>query len=67
MDPVRPHYIEYIWLKDDDTDVIFAAKKFEPTDPAPPKLTAKAKPGTIVTPYAYCNLHGLWIGDSADN
>eukprot|EP00630_Chrysocystis_fragilis_P002314 CAMPEP_0197388202 /NCGR_PEP_ID=MMETSP1165-20131217/941_1 /TAXON_ID=284809 /ORGANISM="Chrysocystis fragilis, Strain CCMP3189" /LENGTH=185 /DNA_ID=CAMNT_0042913543 /DNA_START=23 /DNA_END=580 /DNA_ORIENTATION=+ len=64
MDPVKPHFIEYIWLKDDDTDFIFAAKKFEPTDPSPPTIVAKAKPGASVTPYAYCNLHGLWIGDT---
>ena len=51
-------FIEYIWLKADET--IVAAKKFEPTDT--PTLTVRAPSGTL-TPYSYCTLHGLWIGD----
>lgn len=66
VDPAatKSHFIEYIWLKDDETDLIFAAVKFQGPSASPPTLIAKAKPGTIVTPYAYCNVHGLWIGDS---
>ncbi|KAJ8614113.1 hypothetical protein CTAYLR_004643 [Chrysophaeum taylorii] len=65
MDPEKPHYIQFIWLKDEGSDAIVAAKKFEPTDPSPPTLVAKdIKPGTMLVPYAYCNLHGLWIGNS---
>lgn len=51
-------FIEYIWLKADET--IVAAKKLEATET--PALSTRAPPGTL-TPYAYCSLHGLWIGD----
>ena len=61
MDPEKPHYIEYIWLKDETTGKVIAAKKFEPTDPAPPTLIVSSPPkGTKVRALLYCNLHGLW-------
>lgn len=63
-DPAKEHSIEYLWLKDDDTDIIFAAAKFQGPSSSPPTLIAKAKAGTVVTPYAYWKVHGLWIGDS---
>eukprot|EP00635_Sarcinochrysidales_sp_CCMP3193_P008262 CAMPEP_0118889380 /NCGR_PEP_ID=MMETSP1166-20130328/333_1 /TAXON_ID=1104430 /ORGANISM="Chrysoreinhardia sp, Strain CCMP3193" /LENGTH=217 /DNA_ID=CAMNT_0006827967 /DNA_START=22 /DNA_END=675 /DNA_ORIENTATION=- len=65
MDPAKPHFIEYLWLKDEATETIIAAKQFKATDPAPPSLVAPSvKRGTTVVPVAYCNLHGLWIGDA---
>ncbi|KAJ1458154.1 hypothetical protein M885DRAFT_614506 [Pelagophyceae sp. CCMP2097] len=64
MDAAKPHFIEYIWLKDEDTDTILAAKRFDANDASPPTLFAKARPGSTVTGYAYCNIHGLWIGNS---
>lgn len=63
MDPEKPHYIEYVWLKDEDTGKIVAAQKFEATDASPPTLTAKVPAGTKVRALLFCNLHGLWQGD----
>ena len=65
MDPEKPHFIEYVWLKDEDSETIVAAKQFKATDSAPPTLVATGiKKGTTLTPVSYCNLHGLWIGDA---
>jgi len=63
MDPEKPHYIEYIWLKDMKTDRVVAVKAFEATDPSPPTLTASVKKGSTVKPLLFCNLHGLWEGE----
>jgi desulfoferrodoxin-like iron-binding protein len=64
MDPEKPHYIEYIWLKDEATNKVVAAKRFKATDASPPTLTASIKKGSTVKPLLFCNLHGLWQGDS---
>lgn len=64
-DAERKDFIEYVWLKDEETEVVFAASKFSPTD-TPALRDVAYKKGSTVTPYAYCNMHGLWIGDSED-
>lgn len=65
MDPEKPHYIQYVWLKDEAANKVVAAKKFEATDASPPSLLANnVKAGTTVKPLLFCNLHGLWQGDA---
>mmetsp|Transcript_8113 Transcript_8113/g.11302 ORF Transcript_8113/g.11302 Transcript_8113/m.11302 type:complete len:173 (+) Transcript_8113:26-544(+) len=65
MDPNKPHFIEYMWLKDETSDAIIAAKSFQASDSSPPSLTANVPQGVSIVPHIYCNLHGLWIGDTA--
>ncbi len=60
----RPHWIEYIWLKDTASGAVIAAKKFTSGDASPPIMTAYVPHGTTATPLAYCNQHGLWEGES---
>jgi desulfoferrodoxin (superoxide reductase-like protein) len=62
MDPEKPHFIEYIWLKDMKSIEIVASKAFKATDPSPPTLTTMVAKGTTIKPLLYCNLHGLWEG-----
>ncbi|CAB9524439.1 superoxide reductase [Seminavis robusta] len=64
MDPEKPHFIEYLWLKDEDSNKVIEAKHFVATDAAPPTLVAKVAKGTKVRPLLFCNLHGLWQGES---
>ena len=65
MDAEKPHFIEYVWLKDVKSNKILAAKAFQATDPSPPTLEATVKSGsTSVQAMLFCNLHGLWEGDS---
>ena len=64
MDPVKPHYIEYIWLQDEATKKVLAVQKFDATDASPPTLNASVKEGSKVRAFLYCNLHGLWQGES---
>ena len=63
MDPEQPHYIQYLWLKEEASGQILAAKAFQPTDASPPSLSAEVKPGSTVRALLYCNLHGLWEGE----
>jgi desulfoferrodoxin (superoxide reductase-like protein) len=71
MDPDKPHYIEYVWLMDASTSSsknknrVVAVQAFQATDPSPPTLIAKnlPSPGQYI-PMAFCNLHGLWEGDT---
>lgn len=65
MDPDKPHYIEYIWLKDETTNQIIAAKAFQATDASPPTLKATGvKKGSTLRALLFCNLHGLWEGET---
>lgn len=64
MDPEKPHFIEYIWLKDVTKNEVLGVKAFQPTDPSPPSITCEnVKEGTVVKPLLFCNLHGLWQGE----
>lgn len=62
MDPIKPHFIEYVWLQDTKSGKVVAVNAFSATDASPPKLTATVS-GATLKPLAYCNLHGLWQGD----
>lgn len=62
MDPEKPHFIEYIWLKDTMSNKVIASKAFKATDPSPPTLKATVTKGTTIKPLLFCNLHGLWEG-----
>jgi desulfoferrodoxin (superoxide reductase-like protein) len=64
MDPEKPHFIEYVWLKDLKSGKVVAVQSFAATDASPPTLTASVESGTTVKPLLYCNLHGLWEGES---
>lgn len=64
MDPEKPHYIEFVWLKDMKSNKVVAVQSFAATDASPPTLTATGvKSGSTVKPLLYCNLHGLWEGE----
>ena len=54
------HYIQFMWLKDGN-DVVLA-KELTPTEEKP-VLKAKVPSGVTLTPYLFCNLHGLWKGE----
>jgi desulfoferrodoxin-like iron-binding protein len=65
MDAEKPHYIQYVWLKDMKKGTVVAVKAFQATDEAPPSLTAfYLKAGMKVKPLLFCNLHGLWEGET---
>jgi desulfoferrodoxin (superoxide reductase-like protein) len=64
MDTEKPHFIQGIWLKDDDTGMVAGGRLFKATDPSPPTLIVELKNGCKVTPMLYCNVHGLWKGES---
>lgn len=64
MDPEKPHFIEFIWLKDVKTHEVLQCKAFKATDASPPTLTVKnVKQGSTVKAMLFCNLHGLWQGE----
>lgn len=56
------HWIELVFVTDEGGEVA-ACAKFTPTD-AEALLSFAPEAGKTYTPYAYCNLHGLWKGDS---
>uniref|UniRef100_A0A7S4QQ66 Desulfoferrodoxin ferrous iron-binding domain-containing protein n=1 Tax=Alexandrium monilatum TaxID=311494 RepID=A0A7S4QQ66_9DINO len=64
MDAAKPHFIEYVWLKDAKSGEVFSAKAFQATDPSPPTLSASLPKGSSVVPMLFCNLHGLWEGEA---
>ena len=63
MDPEKPHFIEFVWLKDVKSSKVVAVKAFQATDPSPPTLMATVAAGSTIKPLLYCNLHGLWEGE----
>lgn len=64
MDPEKPHFIEYMWLKDVKSGECLGVKAFQATDPSPPSLTVNnVKEGSTVKALLFCNLHGLWQGE----
>jgi desulfoferrodoxin (superoxide reductase-like protein) len=65
MDPEKPHWIQAVWLKDEGTGNVAAAEMFLATSASPPSISyAGASTGTKLTPLLFCNLHGLWRGDT---
>jgi desulfoferrodoxin (superoxide reductase-like protein) len=64
MDAEKPHFIQAIWLKEESSGDVAVAKVFPATEASPPTLTCGAPKGAKLTPLLYCNLHGLWKGDT---
>uniref|UniRef100_A0A7R9YEN7 Desulfoferrodoxin ferrous iron-binding domain-containing protein n=1 Tax=Pinguiococcus pyrenoidosus TaxID=172671 RepID=A0A7R9YEN7_9STRA len=61
------HFIQYIYIKNPDGDVVAAVeyKVGEMDGVAQGTLEVDTPEGAAdLTPYAYCNEHGLWKGDS---
>jgi len=56
------HYIQFMWLKDTKTNEVVLAKELTPLEDKA-VLKAKVPNGVTLTPYLFCNLHGLWIGE----
>lgn len=65
-DPERSEsFVQYLWIKNEDTDTIVAAKEFTNKEKGPPSLSASpVKPGSTYAPAAYHSLYGLWLGRS---
>lgn len=63
MDAEKPHFIQAIWLHETKTGDVAVAKVLPASEPSPPKLVCGVPKGAQVTPYLYCNLHGLWKGE----
>jgi len=61
------HYITTIYVKDETGSVVYL-KQFDPasvSSASPPIMEFNVGPAsTVLTPYEYCNLHGLWKGPS---
>lgn len=64
MDPVKPHFILLMWLHDIQKNEIAVVKGFPAAGPAPPSLKVQVPPNVKLQPMIYCNLHGLWEGDT---
>jgi desulfoferrodoxin-like iron-binding protein len=64
MDAEKPHWIQAIWLKEEKTGDVAVAKVMPATEPSSPTLEREAPKGARLTPMLYCNLHGLWKGDT---
>jgi desulfoferrodoxin (superoxide reductase-like protein) len=67
MDAEKPHYIQFVWLKDMKKGNVVAVKAFQAStdDTTPPTLMAvNLKAGMKVKPLLFCNLHGLWEGET---
>lgn len=59
----KPHFIEYLWLKDANTGDVLAVKEFTPSVISPPSMSASIAKGRRILPMLYCNVHGLWEGE----
>jgi desulfoferrodoxin-like iron-binding protein len=64
MDAEKPHFIQAIWLKEESSGDVAVVKVFPATEASPPTLTCGAPKGARLTPLLYCNLHGLWKGET---
>ena len=60
------HFIQAIWLVEGEnaSGDVAVAKVLPATEPSPPSLTVGAPQGVKLTPMIYCNLHGLWKGET---
>lgn len=56
------HYIQFIWLRDVDSDEVVLVKGCSPSEEKP-YLKARVPSGVTLSPCLYCNLHGLWKGE----
>lgn len=63
-DPDVVHFVTHIYAEDQDGNVIYM-RTLNPQEGEPASLTTLVPEGvTELTPYAFCNLHGLWVGDA---
>jgi len=63
-DPSTVHFITHIMVKDQNNNVV-AAKALDPTVEGPATVTIDVPAGvTELTPYEWCNIHGLWVGET---
>ena len=65
----KGHWIESIWVEDQTGNVVGMVEYPEPTGAETTKYLPvlkftlpKGTDVTSLTPYEYCNLHGLWVG-----
>eukprot|EP00571_Detonula_confervacea_P017211 CAMPEP_0172312200 /NCGR_PEP_ID=MMETSP1058-20130122/17014_1 /TAXON_ID=83371 /ORGANISM="Detonula confervacea, Strain CCMP 353" /LENGTH=348 /DNA_ID=CAMNT_0013025593 /DNA_START=40 /DNA_END=1086 /DNA_ORIENTATION=+ len=62
-DPDQVHFVTHIMVKDQDGKVVIL-ESMDPTVEAPATMTFAVPAGvTQLTPYEWCNLHGLWKGE----
>ena len=64
MDAEKPHWIKAIWLREEKSGDVAVAKVFPQTASSPPTLVCGVPKGAQLTPLLYCNLHGLWKGET---
>ncbi|KAJ9449941.1 hypothetical protein DIPPA_27312 [Diplonema papillatum] len=65
-DPGEVHYIASIYVVDDESDTVVAMAEFTATSAGPPSLRFKVSQSvSSLTPFALCNKHGLFQGESA--
>eukprot|EP00944_MAST-04C_sp_MAST-4C-sp1_P006407 g6407.t1 len=57
------HWIEYVYARD-SAGTIVAIQKFVPTDENPTITFTPAEGAGTITPFSYCNKHGMWKGSS---
>ena len=62
MDAEKPHFIKFMWLRDNASGEIITVKEFQPSDQLSLTLKSHQVLGKSVTPLLFCNLHGLWEG-----
>ncbi|EDQ87941.1 uncharacterized protein MONBRDRAFT_37611 [Monosiga brevicollis MX1] len=55
------HWIEYVFVQDAEGNIV-AMNKFTPTDAAA-AISFQPEAGKTLTPFGYCNLHGMWKGE----
>jgi len=63
-EPFEDDRIQYMWLKNEDTDAIVAAKEFPEGFKGTPSLSCSVTPGRNYAPCVYFTTHGLWLGRS---
>merc|ERR1719191_830042 len=62
MDPAEIHYITHIYVLDQDHKCVYL-EALDPTNTEIARVEFDLPlQATKLTPYSYCNLHGLWYG-----
>ena len=56
------HWIEYVYARN-AAGAIVGIQKFVPTDEKPTISFTVPEGSGAITPFSYCNLHGMWKGD----
>lgn len=58
------HFIQWLYLKDQHGDIV-SVRELTPNDNEAKAIFQLGEDWTKVTPYAYCNKHGLWAAPTA--